>query len=41
LKGFADVLKNLIFKRTEVITMAVCNQSGRTRLISIPLGTLD
>lgn len=41
LKGFADSLKGLIAKRKEEITMAVCNQNGKTRLVSIPLQLLD
>ena len=41
LKGFADSLRGLIAKRKEEITMAVCNQNGKTRLVSIPLQLLD
>jgi hypothetical protein len=41
LKGFADSLRNLISKRCEVITMAVCSQNGKTHIVAVPLALLD
>ncbi len=41
LKTFAEALKALIAKRCDTITMAVCNQIGRTRIVPLPLILLD
>jgi hypothetical protein len=40
LKTFAEALRALIAKR-DTITMAVCNQTGRTRIVPLPLILLD
>jgi hypothetical protein len=39
--SFAQVLKALIASKRDVITLAVCNQDGVTRLAPIPLTLLE
>ena len=39
--SFVQVLKGLIAGRRDVITLAVCNQDGATRLAPIPLALLE
>jgi hypothetical protein len=41
LKSFADALRNLIAKRCEIITMAICSHSGKSRIVAVPLALLD
>jgi len=41
LQGFAEAMKRLMAAKQEVITMAICNQSGQTRLVVVPFILLD